>query len=395
MTAGCSASPLQFCPGNSIGEWETLVWMAKAPTTPPGAAFWAAYHPVPRGSIYTFRDEQNRVVTEMAGGTSGAATATLSVSRDNAFLGNLMVGSFASGAWTYSVADHLGSPRAIWNSSGQLVETHKYWPYGEDTSGLPPTQRLAYCLMERDTEGSRFYDHARHHDYGLGRFLSPDSVGGHPANPQSWNRYAYTLGNPLKYVDPDGKVAIGFTGMGNKSTSAIHRIAEYFKGHPEVGSTVVFTHQGVKTALDYALFQHRLHPNQPVVAFGHSRGAARAVQLARLLQKEGVSVDLLITIDPVMADPVLRQRVPSNVRHAVNYFENKSTLLQGLWLTGDENSTDVENRQIDTPHGLADDTIAGLSAELDRLLSIALALGRDDQIANQENCKAHPETCAK
>ncbi len=174
VTAGCSASPLQFCPGSSIGEWETLVWMAKAPTTPPGAAFWAAYHPVPRGSIYTLRDEQNRVVTEMAGGTLGAATATLSVSRDNTFLGNLMVASFASGAWTYSVADHLGSPRAVWDSSGQLVETHKYWPYGEETSGLPPNQRLAYCLMERDSEGSHFYDHARHHDYGLGRFLSPD-----------------------------------------------------------------------------------------------------------------------------------------------------------------------------------------------------------------------------
>src|SRR5262249_12274727 len=143
-----------------------------------------------------------------AGGLTGASTATLSVSRDNAFLGHLMVASFASGAWTYSASDHLGSPRVVWDSSGHLVETHKYWPYGEDSVATPPSQRLAYCLMERDTETSRFYDHARQHDFGLGRFLSPDTVGGHPANPQSWNRYAYTLGNPMKHVDPDGKLTI-------------------------------------------------------------------------------------------------------------------------------------------------------------------------------------------
>src|SRR5439155_18940473 len=94
------------------------------------------------------------------------------------------------------------------NSSGQLLESHKHWPYGEDTNPVPPSQRLSYALMERDTEGSRYHDHARSHDYGLGRFLSPDAVGGTPANPQSWNRYAYTLGNPMKYVDPDGNLTI-------------------------------------------------------------------------------------------------------------------------------------------------------------------------------------------
>jgi hypothetical protein len=38
----------------------------------------------------------------------------------------------------------------------------------------------------------------------LGRWLSADTIVPEPGNPQSFNRYAYTIGNPLKYVDPTG-----------------------------------------------------------------------------------------------------------------------------------------------------------------------------------------------
>src|SRR4029077_9164858 len=102
-----------------------------------------------------------------------ASPATLSVARDNVFLGNLLVASYVASpaGWQYNASDHLGSPRVVFNQSGQLVESHKHWPYGEDTSGTPPTQRLAYALMEKDDGATRYYDHARTHDYGLGRFL--------------------------------------------------------------------------------------------------------------------------------------------------------------------------------------------------------------------------------
>jgi len=42
--------------------------------------------------------------------------------------------------------------------------------------------------------GARFYDPA------LGRFVSADSIVPEPGNPQALNRYAYVLGNPLRYV---------------------------------------------------------------------------------------------------------------------------------------------------------------------------------------------------
>ena len=49
---------------------------------------------------------------------------------------------------------------------------------------------------------------ARYYGNGLPRFLSPDPIGGTVKSPQSWNRYAYVLGNPMKLVDPTGMYGI-------------------------------------------------------------------------------------------------------------------------------------------------------------------------------------------
>lgn len=42
----------------------------------------------------------------------------------------------------------------------------------------------------------------------FGRFLSPDIVLGSQSQPQSWNRYAYVRGNPMKLVDPTGEYVV-------------------------------------------------------------------------------------------------------------------------------------------------------------------------------------------
>jgi hypothetical protein len=45
---------------------------------------------------------------------------------------------------------------------------------------------------------------ARYYDAALGRFISADTIIASLANPQSLNRYAYGLNNPVKYTDPSG-----------------------------------------------------------------------------------------------------------------------------------------------------------------------------------------------
>lgn len=158
------------------------------------------------GWTFTLRDSEKRVSTEFSGSTP---------SRDNAFLGNLLVASYANvnvGAnnwsWSFYSSDHLGTPRYVSYMQVADSDSHKYWPYGDEVTPQTEPQRLRFAAMEADDEATRFYDHARHHDFGLARFLSADQLGGRPTDAQSWNRYAYARNNPLKYLDPDGRFTV-------------------------------------------------------------------------------------------------------------------------------------------------------------------------------------------
>ncbi len=333
ITSGCSTSPLQFCPGSNVTSWQILVWMAKTPAVPGGVAWAAAYHPVPRGSIYTFRDEQNRIVTEMAGGTGGSATATLSVTRDNVFLGNTLVASYVASpaGWQYTTSDHLGSPRVVFNQSGQLLETHKYWPYGEETSGVPPAQSLSFCLMEKDAGATRYYDHARTHDHGMGRFLSPDRVGGSPGNPQTWNRYAYTLGNPMKHIDPDGLLTVLVHGTDARGSADFRQGGRFYE---HVVSTVPDRayasfqwsgadnhHARVKAANDLAGFikAYNFSPGEKLNIIGHSHGGNVAILAVNV--GLGRTVSNLVTLG-APSRPGYHLQDPSAVANFVNVLNS-------------------------------------------------------------------------
>ncbi|MCC6589862.1 MAG: RHS repeat-associated core domain-containing protein [Bryobacterales bacterium] len=60
--------------------------------------------------------------------------------------------------------------------------------------------------MSENAETGLDYFGARYFSSAQGRFTSPDPLlnSGRPWLPQSWNRYAYSLNNPLRFIDPDG-----------------------------------------------------------------------------------------------------------------------------------------------------------------------------------------------
>ncbi|MGB2593163.1 MAG: RHS repeat-associated core domain-containing protein, partial [Candidatus Acidiferrum sp.] len=61
---------------------------------------------------------------------------------------------------------------------------------------------------ERDFESGLDNFGARFNSSSLGRFMSPDPTfeSAFRVDPQTWNRYAYALNDPLRYTDPDGEV---------------------------------------------------------------------------------------------------------------------------------------------------------------------------------------------
>ncbi len=110
---------------------------------------------------------------------------------------------------TYLHGDHLGSASLATDASGAKITDSdtRYSPYGMTRPGLAgtglPTDRRFTGQREEVSQG--LYDYgARPYDPALGRFLQADTLVPNPANPQSLNRYAYTLNNPLRYTDPSG-----------------------------------------------------------------------------------------------------------------------------------------------------------------------------------------------
>lgn len=138
------------------------------------------------------------------------------------------------------------------------------------------------------------------------RFIQPDPVVQSRYNPQSLNHYSYTLNNPYKYIDPNGDVVVGYRGFTQSSGESYDSIGindviynSQFED-PAQAFSVGFdtTEADVQEGYDFVMNALAENPNQRVVVTGYSLGGARATQLANKLGKEGVEVDLLVTIDP-------------------------------------------------------------------------------------------------
>lgn len=139
-----------------------------------------------------------------------------------------VLAAWSSGSSTqinWLVSDQLGTPRIIFDQSGSLatVSRHDYLPFGEELGsgiggrsgvagyGASDGIRQKFTGQERDDETGLDYFGARYFSGTQGRFTSPDPLlsSGRVTMPQSWNRYAYTLNNPLRYVDPTGLYEYG------------------------------------------------------------------------------------------------------------------------------------------------------------------------------------------
>jgi len=107
----------------------------------------------------------------------------------------------------YYLRDHLGNNRVVVSQSGTVTQVNHYHPFGglfgEGTA--TSTQPYKYNDKELDrTNGLDLYDYsARYMDAALGQFTTVDPMA---EKYYSISPYAYVANNPVKYIDPDGKL---------------------------------------------------------------------------------------------------------------------------------------------------------------------------------------------
>ncbi|MEZ5308160.1 MAG: RHS repeat-associated core domain-containing protein [Pyrinomonadaceae bacterium] len=123
----------------------------------------------------------------------------------------------------YVATDMLGSVRAVTNQNGEIVSRRDFLPFGKElpnssTPGHSNSLRTSaagygadnirqkFTGYQKDEETGLDFAEARMYENRHGRFTAVDPLlaSGLSTNPQSFNRFAYVLSNPINYADNDG-----------------------------------------------------------------------------------------------------------------------------------------------------------------------------------------------
>jgi len=156
-------------------------------------------------------------------GLSAVATSAGTTAITNAPDGALVSERVPGRGTYYYLFDGLGSVVGVTDSSGNVVNTYSYDPYGNSTSKseqVPNPFQFTGALLDSSTGlykmGERYYDPS------IGRFSQEDPAGG---------GYSYTGDNPINYIDGCGLRATGNRqgrgGSGVERTGRVPTIIEY------------------------------------------------------------------------------------------------------------------------------------------------------------------------
>lgn len=116
--------------------------------------------------------------------------------------------------YEYTLKDHLGNTRVVFDSSGGAVakQTDEYLPFGMDipVGNVPsPKNKYLYNGKELQEELNQYDYGARFYDPSIGRWLVTDNKADlYWAN----SPYVYALNQPTNAIDPDGNLVIFING---------------------------------------------------------------------------------------------------------------------------------------------------------------------------------------
>ena len=176
------------------GEWSR--WLTE--TTQTQADF-----PGEDGKQYSFRVQGVDRVGNAGAWLETAVVTTNAVTKYYA-LGGQRVAMRQGAAIYYLYGDHLGSTSLVTDATGTTLTETRYEPYGQPYWQWGAT-RTDFGFTGQRLDGFGLMDYnARYYSSTLGRFVSPDSIIPQPGSPLAWDRYSYSINNPINYTDPSG-----------------------------------------------------------------------------------------------------------------------------------------------------------------------------------------------
>ncbi len=165
-------------------------------------------------SAFTYDGSGTRVKKAIQGGSTTWYIGSHYEKKDSTytkyiFAGGTRIAKVTTSGYHILHSDHLGSSTIITESSGGVVESTEYNPFGTTRTHSGATlTNYKYTDQELDPETGLYNYGARYYDPMIGRFISPDPIVQAPFNPQSLNRYSYCINSPLMYVDPSGLISL-------------------------------------------------------------------------------------------------------------------------------------------------------------------------------------------
>lgn len=120
--------------------------------------------------------------------------------------------------------DHLGTPQKMTDSSGTVVWSADYKPFGEATVSQSSTltNNLRFPGQYFDAETGLNYNYYRDYNPVIGRYLEADPIG----LQGGINLYVYVRNNPSKGKDPFGLIEMCIPWYSKSSDWEIHKIGE-------------------------------------------------------------------------------------------------------------------------------------------------------------------------
>ena len=111
--------------------------------------------------------------------------------------------------WTFQHTDALGSPVAITDTSGTVIERSDWEPWG-NAIGKPNMDTVGFTGHQMDGSTQLIQMQQRYYDPNTAQFLSIDPVNVDINSGANFNRRWYANNNPYKFTDPDGRDGANF-----------------------------------------------------------------------------------------------------------------------------------------------------------------------------------------